>query len=239
MLTPAGTYTGSDETEKPRALRARAVILSFLFAVPVAYATVNQSVSAVFSMIAAPVGLLILLVACNVLLRRLLPRAALSQLDLVVIFSLTAVAAAIGTEWTNIMAEGISQFPLQARTSALGKNYFLKELPGWLIVKDKAVLRRIIFASQHMLNRAMMGLSRTLVPVASTVVGSYGQDRYGHPWQTQMIPSLVPYGNLAKYSSDSQEYQLWWVAMVRARNRVVDALKEATVSLKQIKRDLA
>jgi hypothetical protein len=89
------------------------------------------------------------------------------------------------------------------------------------------------------LNRAMIALSRTLVPIASTVVGPYGQDRYGHPWQTQMIPSLVPYGNLAKYSPDSQEYQLWWVAMVRMRNRVVDALQQATAFVRQTRKDLA
>lgn len=77
------------------------------------------------------------------------------------------------------------------------------------------------------LNQAMIGLSRTLVPVASTVVGAYGQDRYGHAWQTQMIPALVPYPRLAEYARDSEEFQTWWVAMIRARNRVVDALEQA------------
>lgn len=79
----------------------------------------------------------------------------------------------------------------------------------------------------QILNQATIGLSRTLVPVASTVVGSYGQDRYGHAWQTQMIPSLVPYPRLASLATDSEEWQTWWVAMVRARNQVVDALDQA------------
>jgi hypothetical protein len=90
-----------------------------------------------------------------------------------------------------------------------------------------------------LLNQAMIELSRTLVPIASTAIGPYGQDRYGHAWQTQMIPSLVPYGNLAKYAPDSQEYQLWWVAMIRARNRVVDALEQATASVKRARKELA
>lgn len=77
------------------------------------------------------------------------------------------------------------------------------------------------------LNQAMIGLSRVLVPIASTVVGPYGQDRYGHTWQTQMIPSLVPYPDLARYDRASEEFQTWWVAMIRARNRVVDALDRA------------
>jgi hypothetical protein len=79
-----------------------------------------------------------------------------------------------------------------------------------------------------LLNDAKIQLSRILVPVASTVVGPYGQDRYGHAWQTQMIPSLVPYPQLATYARDSEEFQTWWVAMVRARNRVADALDSAS-----------
>ena len=77
------------------------------------------------------------------------------------------------------------------------------------------------------LNQAMIGLSRTLVPIASTAVGPYGQDRYGHAWQTQMIPSLVPYPSLGTLDRNSEAYQTWWVAMIRARNRVVDALEQA------------
>jgi hypothetical protein len=78
------------------------------------------------------------------------------------------------------------------------------------------------------LNDAKLRLSRTLVPIASTVVGPYGQDRYGHIWQTQMIPSLVPYPTLAAMDRGSEAFQTWWVALIRARNRVVDALDHAT-----------
>ena len=79
-----------------------------------------------------------------------------------------------------------------------------------------------------LLNHAKIELSRTLVPIASTAIGPYGQDRYGHAWQTQMIPSLVPYPQLAGYDRESEAFQTWWVAMVRARNRVVDALERAS-----------
>jgi hypothetical protein len=82
-------------------------------------------------------------------------------------------------------------------------------------------------AESDLLNGAMIQLSRILVPVASTAVGSYGQDRYGHVWQTQMIPALVPYPQLASYPRDSEAFLTWWTAMVRARNRVADALEQA------------
>ena len=89
-----------------------------------------------------------------------------------------------------------------------------------------------------LLNRAQLQLSRALVPIASTAVGPYGQDRYGHAWQTEMIPSLVPYPTLARMDRDSEEFQTWWVAMVRARNRVVDALTQATDVMRQVLAEL-
>jgi hypothetical protein len=83
------------------------------------------------------------------------------------------------------------------------------------------------------LNATMIQLSRVLVPIASTVVGPYGQDRYGHAWQTQMIPSLAPYGQLGTLDSSSEEFQTLWVSMVRARNRVSDHLKEGSAAIKR------
>ena len=79
----------------------------------------------------------------------------------------------------------------------------------------------------EVLNRAMVQLSRTLVPIASTVVGPYGQDRYGHAWHARTIPSLTPCELLPGHRPDSEEFQSWWVAAIRARNRVADALDRA------------
>jgi peptidase M28-like protein len=84
----------------------------------------------------------------------------------------------------------------------------------------------------EVLNQAQLRLSRILVPIASTAAGSYGQDRYGHAWQTQMIPSLAPYATVAGHDRDSEEFQTWWVAMIRARNRVADALEQASDELR-------
>jgi hypothetical protein len=88
------------------------------------------------------------------------------------------------------------------------------------------------------LNQAMLALSRTLIPIAATTVGPYGQDRYGHAWQPQMIPSLAPYPQLAGYPRDSEEFQVWWVALTRARNRVVDALDQSATVARVALREL-
>ena len=74
----------------------------------------------------------------------------------------------------------------------------------------------------------MMQLSRALVPITSTVVGPYGQDRYGHAWQAGPIPALSGYEALAARRPDSAEFQTGWVAAIRARNRLADVLDHAT-----------
>ena len=88
------------------------------------------------------------------------------------------------------------------------------------------------------INQTKLRVSRVLVPIASTVVGAYGQDRYGHAWQSQMIPSLMPYPQLASYARDSEEFQTWWVSMIRARNRTVDALSLASETMRDALADL-
>src|SRR5579875_3055444 len=118
-------------------------------------------------------------------------------------------------------------------------------LAGQLDEQSDAWRRRINAGAEadaghaaELLNQVQLRLSRILVPIASTAVGPYGQDRYGHAWQTQMIPSLVPYPNVTGYDRDSEEFQTWWVAMVRARNRVSDALRQAGHELRETLEEL-
>src|SRR6185312_14482585 len=56
-----------------------------------------------------------------------------------------------------------------------------------------------------LLSGAMLRLSRLLVPITSTVVGPYGQDRYGHAWQSGSIPALGGYEALAAGPADSEQ----------------------------------
>jgi hypothetical protein len=91
----------------------------------------------------------------------------------------------------------------------------------------------------ELINETMIRLSRSLVPIASTVVGAYGQDRYGHAWQSATIPSLMPYQLLGNLDPESQDYQTMWVSAVRARNRVADTLTEATRTVEAALEELA
>lgn len=120
-------------------VRARSVALSFILAVPVCYATTQQPLSTVFSLIVAPVGLLFLLILANIPLRKFLPKAALSQADLIVIFSLTAIAAAMGSEYSFVGHAAIHQYPMQT-DNALVREKMLVQMPDWLVIHDKALV---------------------------------------------------------------------------------------------------
>ena len=83
-------------------------------------------------------------------------------------------------------------------------------------------------AAAERLSGAMLRLSRQLVPITSTVVGPYGQDRYGHAWQAGDVPALGGLESLAAQPRDAGAYQTGWVAAIRARNRLADAIDEAS-----------
>jgi Peptidase family M28 len=77
-----------------------------------------------------------------------------------------------------------------------------------------------------LLNGAMKRLSRILVPLQSTAIGSYGHDPYGYTPQTTMIPCLYDLTELAALPDGEQRWMLE-TKLVRARNRVADALQDS------------
>lgn len=77
-----------------------------------------------------------------------------------------------------------------------------------------------------LINRTMKRLSRILVPLQSTAIGTYGHDPYGYTPQTTMIPCLYDLNDLADLPEGEQRWMLE-TKMVRARNRVADALQDS------------
>jgi Peptidase family M28/PA domain len=81
-------------------------------------------------------------------------------------------------------------------------------------------------AAALLLNGAMKRLSRILVPLQSTAIGSYGHDPYGYTPQTTMIPCLYDLGELSRLDDGEARWMLE-TKLVRARNRVADALQDS------------
>ncbi len=82
-------------------------------------------------------------------------------------------------------------------------------------------------AAAERLNEAMKRLSRLLVPLQSTAVGTYGHDPYGYTPQTTMIPCLYDLPRLAGLPDGPERWSLA-VQLRRERNRVTDALVDAS-----------
>src|SRR6202022_547964 len=78
-----------------------------------------------------------------------------------------------------------------------------------------------------LLTGAIKRLSRILVPLQSTAIGTYGHDPYGYTPQTTMIPCLYDLGDLSGLADGEQRWRLE-TKLVRARNRVADALQDST-----------
>ena len=72
----------------------------------------------------------------------------------------------------------------------------------------------------------MKRLSRLLVPLQSTAIGTYGQDPYGYTPQGTMIPCLYDVPQLPKLADGEARWMLE-TKLVRDRNRVADALSDS------------
>lgn len=128
-----------DETTALRGIRLRAVLVGFLLCLPVGYASVNAPQSSMFSLMVPPISALLVLVILNAPLRRFAPRLAFSQSDLIVAFAITSVAGVVAAEWVGLQHGLMFGMPELAKTNDTAKNYFVKELPSSMIVKDPAV----------------------------------------------------------------------------------------------------
>ena len=81
--------------------------------------------------------------------------------------------------------------------------------------------------SADLLNTCIKRLSRVLLPIASTVKGTYGHDTFSFTPQSTVIPCLFDVPKLAHMSASGPERWLLETQLVRDRNRVSDALVDA------------
>jgi len=83
------------------------------------------------------------------------------------------------------------------------------------------------------INRVIKRLSRILVPLQSSTVGSYDQDMYGFTPQGTMIPCLYDLTKIE--NAEGEDLWMYQTAMRRARNRVADGLADASRMIQELK----
>ena len=79
----------------------------------------------------------------------------------------------------------------------------------------------------ELLNSCIKRLSRVLLPIASTVKGTYGHDTFSFTPQSTMIPCLFDVPKLTGMVPSTPDRWLLETQLVRERNRVSDALVDA------------
>lgn len=119
-----------------RRIRGRAIWIGFLMCIPVCFAVTGVRDSTIFSIMVPPISGLLALLLLNAPLRKFLPTLALSQSDLVVIFSILSVASVVAGEWVSLGQPLIYNIPFNAKNNDTFKNYLAKQMPDWLVVKD-------------------------------------------------------------------------------------------------------
>jgi hypothetical protein len=85
-----------------------------------------------------------------------------------------------------------------------------------------------------LINPVLIRLSRTLLPVAYTYWGIYEQDLYGAEYLSKPLPGLYWVDKLARLPKDSEECFLYTTRLVRERNKIHDAFKEAIRCIDQL-----
>jgi hypothetical protein len=144
MATPLAQEESGDLYSKIRRVRPLAIALGFLLCLPVCLAISSQPQSGIFSLMVPPVSALLAMVVVNVPLRRFLPKHALTQSDLIMIFVIVSVAASIAGEWANNTFPVTYIYPILSKTNPTVKNYFVKYVPDAFAIKDPNSVRDML-----------------------------------------------------------------------------------------------
>lgn len=128
----------SETPTAPRRLRARAVLLGVLWIPLICYACTNQQASTYFSLIVAPVSAMIIMVLTNGLLKLVFRRAPLTSADLIVVYCITSVTAAISSEWIFVHHSAMHVMPIQAQYNPTFRDGLMPNTPDWLGIHDLA-----------------------------------------------------------------------------------------------------
>jgi hypothetical protein len=140
---PGAHEEGGVQAQPMRAVTLRAVIVALLLIPPNAAFVLHgyiwgQSRPATVSLFFNVIGTLLLLVLLNALLRRLSPRRALRQGELLTIYAMLSVATAVcGLDQIQTMIPVVAHPFWHATPENDWENLFLQEMPEWLTVTDR------------------------------------------------------------------------------------------------------
>ena len=80
---------------------------------------------------------------------------------------------------------------------------------------------------EQTVNGTLKGLSRILVPLGGTVVGTYGHDPYGLSAQSTLLPGLYDLPRMNALPAQAEEREMLFRELIRQRNRLADSMRDA------------
>ena len=130
------------ETETRGRVGWRAMILAFLLAPLTAWWSVDQTVEIIFSLLIPPTVMTMIIAAINLLvIRRIAPKFALTEGELLIFYAMHAIISALCGEWMWAIQPYIYSYGLFADSDSRFDRYILPYAHPWFFVsKDKASL---------------------------------------------------------------------------------------------------
>ena len=111
--TAAGSETQPHaRAGRPQWISLRVMLLAFLLAPFTAYWSVDQGVDVIFSLMVPPVIMTLIVALANLVVRRLAPRYALSEGELIIFYGMHTVMGAICAEWMGVINPYIHSYAL-------------------------------------------------------------------------------------------------------------------------------
>ena len=131
--------------------------------------------------------------------------------------SLKKLSEEIKSEELDSLIEKAGQLEKSVKT--------LNEIKGMVLSHQTAVKEEAI----DLINKASIKVSRELSHILWMEADKYDQDPYGYYLVGKPIPRLyVPLVRMSQKKKDREEFNLWLTEFIRERNRVSDAIRNAT-----------
>lgn len=127
----------------PRPVSWRAVFVALGGMVPACYATASLPQSSIFSLLAAPVGVLLALIVLKATLGRFVRLFDMESTELTLVFGVIALASSVAAEWSALVSPQPHLLPFLADGNPAVRDRILPNLPDWLVIKDLAAVRDI------------------------------------------------------------------------------------------------
>ncbi len=113
------------------------MLLAFLLAPVTAYWSVDQGVDVIFSLMIPPTVMTLLVALANLLVRRLAPRYALTEGELILFYGMHAVLGAICSEWMSVINPYIHSYALFRSSDTRFDRYINPYTHPWFFIQPQ------------------------------------------------------------------------------------------------------